>query len=157
MITDLHHCALLWSPKRLIFSPVGDVLMQKIKCLCGLLVLGLCSTCTDWRIHHVMLRWRKSLFCVCIGLSFRYLMRSSLHKSEKCYLRVWGKLNSQHKRVYTTSGESMKNRFVSEQFRVRAKNCESYGLWSFREKQSCVLCLRCMLGLCQPPNYTNTF
>lgn len=40
----------------------------------------------------------------------------------------------------------MKIRFVSEQFSVGAKNCESYGLWSSGRKQPCVLCLRCMLG-----------
>lgn len=73
-------------------------------------------------------------------------MRSSLHKSDKCYFTVWGKLNSWRKRVYTSSGESMKIWFVSEQFRVRAKNCESYGLWSSCGKQPGVLCLMCMLG-----------
>lgn len=52
--------------------------MQKIKCLCGVLIHGLCSTCTDWWIHHVMLCWRKILFYVCIGPSF------TKHKS------IWG-------------------------------------------------------------------
>lgn len=95
IMIDLHQFGILWSPKRHeaethVWVSCGRCFNAKMKCLSGLLIHGLCSTCKDWRIHHVMLCWRKTLFfCVHWTLFhqtqeyLRYLMKFFLHKSEE--------------------------------------------------------------------------